>query len=122
MGNIYDSGTNIVDSWIRDIKQKNINGVVPISLFIPSKLIVFAWTYANYQTYELKNRLGATIKFMECLESIFVNKLAQIALAMYYGYSDDDILKGNSFVGLDYTSKDERFFVDKQTFLFRIYL
>jgi hypothetical protein len=116
MANIFDAGTKIVESWINDIKQKNINGVVPQSIFVPSKLIVFAWTYATYQTYELKNRLGSSIKFIECLESIFVNKLAQIALAIYYGYNDDDILKGKTFVSLDYSSKDERFFVDMQAY------
>lgn len=102
---------NVFDNWTTDIREQNVNGVKPISLYIPAKLIVFAWSYATYQTYDLKNRLG-NLNFVTSLESIFINKIAQIAYALYCGYSDDDILTGKSFVDPNPESKDERFFVD----------
>ena len=52
------------------------------------------------------------INFVNCLESIFVNKVAQIAFALYNGYSDDDILDGQSFVDLSPEAKDERDFIE----------
>jgi hypothetical protein len=98
---------NVFDNWVIDIKEKNVNGFKPVSLYVSAKLIVFAWAYATYQTHDLKNRLG-NINFVNCLESIFVNKIAQIAFALYHGYSDDDILDGNSFVNLFPEARDER--------------
>lgn len=112
MPSIFENRTaQVFERWVNDIKQKNINGVKPISLIIPAKLIVFAWSYASYQTHELKNRFGS-INFVECLEDVFLNKIAQITLALHYGYSDDDILNGKSFVHLDPSAKDERVLID----------
>ncbi len=116
MSNLFENrAARVFERWVDDIKLKNINGVKPISMIIPAKLIVFAWSYASYQTHELKSRFGA-INFVESLEKIFLNKLAQITLALYYGYSDDDILDGKSFVHLDPSTKDERVIVDMYMF------
>lgn len=110
MSNIFETNTsNIMNSWMRDIRLKNINNVQPISFFVSAKLIIFAWTYATYQTNELKNRLGSSVKFFDAVESIFCNKLAQIAMALYLGFTDDDIFDGKTFITLDPSSKDERF-------------
>lgn len=112
MPNIFENHTkNVFDSWVIDIKQTNKNGVSPISIYVSAKLIVFAWAYATYQTYDLKNRIG-NINFTNCIESIFVNKISQIAFALYSGYSDDDIMLGKSFVDPNPESKDERYFIN----------
>jgi hypothetical protein len=101
----------IFESWIADVKKANIYSTKPISLIIPAKLIVFAWDYATYQTHELKTRFNS-INFNTTIESIFLNKLAQITLAMHFGFLDDAIIAGKTFVGVDPSSKDERYFVD----------
>ena len=112
MSSIFENRTaQVFERWVNDIKLKNVNNIKPISLIIPAKLIVFAWAYASYQTHELKNRFGS-INFVECLEDVFLNKIAQITLALHYGYSDDDILDGKSFVHLDPSAKDERVLID----------
>ena len=98
----------VFDSWVSDIKKKNEYGVLPINVVVSARLIVFAWAYASYQTYELKNRFG-NINFVSCLEQVFLNKIAQIALALHCGYKENDILSGNSFVHLDPSSHDERY-------------
>lgn len=109
LGNIFNTRPETVhESWIKDIKKKNLNKTEPINIMIPAKLIVFAWSYSTYQTHELKSRYG-NINFVTCLEQVFMNKLAEIALALYFGYHDGDILDGNSFVRLDPSSSDERY-------------
>lgn len=105
-----------MNSWMHDIRLKNVNNVQPISFFVSAKLIIFAWTYATYQTSELKNRLGSSVKFFDTVEAIFCNKLAQIALAIYMGFTDDDIFDGKTFVTLDPSSKDERFSCSDQLY------
>lgn len=116
MANIFENRTaHVFERWVEDIKQKNVNGTKPISLIVPAKLIVFAWAYASYQTHELKNRFGS-INFVECLEDVFLNKIAQITLALYFGFNDDEILDGKTFVHLDPSSKDERIAIDMYLF------
>ena len=116
MANIFENRTaHVFERWVEDIKKKNVNETIPVSLIVPAKLIVFAWTYASYQTHELKNRFGS-INFVECLEDVFLNKIAQITLALYFGYNDDDILDGKTFVHLDPSAKDERIFIDMYLF------
>ena len=102
---------DVFDNWVFDIKEKNVNGFKPVSLYVSAKLIIFAWLYATYQTHDLKNRLG-NINFVTCLESIFLNKIAQIAFALYNGYSDDEILSGHSCIDPHPEGKDERDFAD----------
>jgi hypothetical protein len=99
---------SISDSWIKDIKKTNVHQNPPISIMLPAKLIIFAWAYATYQTHELKNRFG-NINFVECLEQIFLNKMAELTIALHMGYHDGDILSGQSFVRLDPSSFDERY-------------
>ena len=109
MERVFNTRPEIVyESWVKDIKKKNLNKTEPINIMIPAKLIIFAWSYATYQTHELKSRYG-NINFITCLEQVFINKLSEIALALHFGYHDEDILTGNSFVRLDPSSSDERY-------------
>ena len=116
MSTIFDSHPeNVFNTWMKYIKKKNEYSAAPISIMISAKLIVFAWTYATYQAHELKDRLG-NLNIVETTESIFINKLAQIAYAVYNNYSDEDILTGKSCVHLDPSSLDERYNVNMNVY------
>ena len=117
MSTIYDSHPEkIFTSWMQSIKKKNEYQTTPISIQVSAKLIIFAWSYATYQAHELKNRLG-NINIVETTEQIFVNKLAQIGMALYCGFTDDDIFQGKSFVHLDPSSNDERYAINMTAYM-----
>ena len=112
MSTIYDAHPEaIFTSWMKQIKKKNEYQSTPISIQVSAKLIVFAWTYATYQAHELKDRLG-NINIVDTTEQVFINKLAQIAIALNQGFTDDDILQGKTFVHLDPSSNDERYVIN----------
>ena len=106
---ITNHATDIFTIWKNDICKLNHRQFNFVSINIPSRLIVFAWEYAKLQTAELKQRIGNSINYFACVESVFVNKLAEIGYVLYMGFSKEDILHGRSPVRLDYKGKDERF-------------
>lgn len=110
--NILPIGTEMVaGAWTDSIKTSNRH--IQKQVIIPSKLIVFAFQYAKLQTAELRRHHGSAIHSDEALESIFVNKLAELGYALYLGYSTDSILNGKSTVSLQYKAKDERVFIQE---------
>lgn len=112
--NIYETlSKSVFDSWISDIRKSSLS-LVKGSIIIPEKLIVFAWKYASIQTYELKDRFGGSIHFINSVESIFINKLSELAYVIGLGYTETQILTGKSPVVLDPGSKDERVVIDSK--------
>ena len=104
------TASQMSDQWKRSISK--IDRGIQRSMFVPGKLIVFAYEYAIQQSNELKNRFGSSVNQEEANESIFVNKISEIGYAMMLGYTQDSILNGRSPVSLDYRAKDERVFID----------
>lgn len=105
----YSHTAGVFLHWRNDIYNLREHTPNFISITIPSRLVVFAWEYAKNQSFELKKRIGNSMNYFSCIESIFVNKLAELAYVMNAGFSKEDILHGESPIHLNYRGKDERF-------------
>ena len=105
----------ILESWVVDIKKlKDCKDLTTQTVMIGPRLIVYAWTYANHQINEVKNRFGNSINMLYGMSNIFVNKVAEIAIVLNSGYTEEDIFNGNSPISHEYISKDERDFIEQE--------
>lgn len=106
---------SISNRWTKDIKIAcGENDVMLFSSTIPCKSVLFAWNYAIQQAQDIKRRQSISYNFWATVESIFLNKLAEITFAFYLGYTEPQILSGKSPISLNGTSKNEINFVDAE--------
>lgn len=106
----------IFNRWTQDIVSGLNHTAKPINIWLSSRAIVFAWDYAKLQALEIKNRVGNTFDYFAVIESVFINKIAEIAYARMVGYSEDAIFIGKSPVSLNYKGKDERVYIENASY------